>query len=56
MLARLCKRIETGEESFSLIDLLAVLIIIGILAAIAIPVFLRQQSNGYRASEKSDLR
>ena len=44
------------EEGFTLIELLVVIIIIGILAAIAIPVFLSQRSKGYEASMKSDLR
>jgi type IV pilus assembly protein PilA len=44
------------EEGFTLIELLVVIIIIGILAAIAIPVFLSQKTKGYEASMKSDLR
>jgi type IV pilus assembly protein PilA len=56
MLARLHKRLDKEEEGFTLIELLVVIIIIGILAAIAIPVFLSQRSKGYDASMKSDLR
>ncbi len=56
MLARLHKRMDKEEEGFTLIELLVVIIIIGILAAIAIPVFLSQRSKGYEASMKSDLR
>ena len=56
MLARLHKRMDREEEGFTLIELLVVIIIIGILAAIAIPVFLSQRSKGYEASMKSDLR
>jgi type IV pilus assembly protein PilA len=56
MLARLHKRMNKEEEGFTLIELLVVIIIIGILAAIAIPVFLSQRSKGYEASMKSDLR
>lgn len=44
------------EDGFTLIELLVVIIIIGILAAIAIPVFLSQKAKGYEASMKSDLR
>ena len=39
-----------------MIELLVVIIIIGILAAIAIPVFLNQRKKGSDASSKSDLR
>ena len=56
MLARIRKRIDKEEEGFTLIELLVVIIIIGILAAIAIPVFLSQKTKGYEASMKSDLR
>src|SRR5450432_2056417 len=56
MLARIRKATEEKEEGFTLIELLVVMIIIGILAAIAIPVFLSQKSKGYDASTKSDLR
>jgi type IV pilus assembly protein PilA len=47
---------EENEEGFTLIELLVVIIIIGILAAIAIPVFLNQRQKGYDAGVKSDLR
>ena len=56
MLARIRKAMAEKEEGFTLIELLVVMIIIGILAAIAIPVFLSQKQKGYDASMKSDLR
>jgi len=56
MLARLYKMREEHEGGFTLIELLVVIIIIGILAAIAIPVFLNQRQKGYDAQAKSDLR
>ena len=44
------------EEGFTLIELLVVIIIIGILAAIAIPVFLNQRNKGFDSAVRSDLR
>jgi type IV pilus assembly protein PilA len=58
MLARIHKAMRNKDEDqgFTLIELLVVMIIIGILAAIAIPVFLNQRKKAVDASIKSDLR
>ena len=47
---------EANTNGFTLIELLIVVVIIGILAAIAIPKFANTKQNAYLATVKTDLR
>jgi type IV pilus assembly protein PilA len=56
MLLKLRQRLASEESGFTLVELLVVMLIIGLLAAIAIPAFFNQRDKSYDANAKEQAR
>jgi prepilin-type N-terminal cleavage/methylation domain-containing protein len=53
---RICRMMKRDSRGFALVELMVVLVIIGILVAIAVPIFKSTQANAAKKANAADIR
>lgn len=56
MMGRIRIAVRARDEGFSLVEIVVTIVIIGVLAAIAVPIYLSNQARAHESAIKSDLR